>query len=75
MEYWGSCHSVAKSFLLETVRYYPSNRFLSYWKPFATIRETFCLVQNLKNMESHQPKHYTPLQKVLRPILCYLTYL
>ncbi len=21
-----------KSFLLETVRYYPSNRFLSYWK-------------------------------------------
>ena len=32
---------IAKSFLLETVRFYPSNRFLSYWKYFATIRETF----------------------------------
>ena len=30
-----------KSFLLERDRFYPSNRFLSYWKLFATIRETF----------------------------------
>ena len=28
----------AKSFLLETDRYYPSNHFLSYWKLFSSIR-------------------------------------
>ena len=30
-----------KSFLLEGDCYYPSNRFLSYWKHFATIRQIF----------------------------------
>ena len=34
-------HLTAKSFLLETVRFYPSNHFLSYWKHFATIRHFF----------------------------------
>ena len=32
---------MAKSFLLETVRFYPSNRSLSYWKYLATIRHFF----------------------------------
>ena len=32
---------IAKSFLLETFRFYPSNRSLSYWKLFATIRPIF----------------------------------
>ncbi len=30
-----------KSFLLEIVRFYPSNRFLSYWKHFSSIRQIF----------------------------------
>ena len=33
----------AKNFLLETFRFYPSNRILSYWKYFATPREIFWL--------------------------------
>ena len=32
----------AKSFLLETIRFYPSNRSLSYWKHLASIRQIFC---------------------------------
>ena len=38
-----------KSFLLETIRFYPSNRFLSYWKPFASIRQIFWLDPVRKN--------------------------
>ena len=33
---------MVKSFLLEIIRFYPSNRSLSYWKLFATIRQIFC---------------------------------
>ena len=40
-----------KSFLLETVRYYPSNHFLSYWKQIATIRETFDQLSEHQNIE------------------------
>ena len=40
---------MAKSFLLETFRYYPSNRSLSYWKYFATIRQIFCSVPKGQN--------------------------
>ena len=37
---------MAKSFLLETDLFYPSNRSLSYWKLFATIRQISCSFRN-----------------------------
>ena len=44
-----------KSFLLKTVRYYPSNHFLSYWKLLATIRETFGRIHSEKSTRYVEP--------------------
>ena len=40
-----------KSFLLETDLFYPSNRFLSYRKHLATIRQIFRIDVEMENAE------------------------